>query len=535
MGACSSSQMAAVPMAGEDLAPQKAHVVKKLKQEDAIQHSQFILENPRKVTDVYEITEPALSDGKHGSLLLGRHKVMGTCRTIRRIAKVHYKNPKALKQEVALMKGMDHPNIIRLFETFEDHTRHTLVMEVCEGGTLFDRIAEVGHFDERDAAGVVRDVLRAVFYMHKRDIVHRDLKPESFMLQSPGPLAGNSLKLVDFGTARSATETTILSTKTGTPFYVAPEVGKGRYTRKCDIWSCGAVAYALLCGSPPFTGASDGEVLEKVHRGVLAFKEPAWQGASDKAQTFVCQLMHRHTRERHDAKQALSHEWISEYAPEGPRVVPLSEKEKIHFVGRWRSYRRANKLKRAALHVIAHQLDCVETRSLRDNFIALDTDGDGHLTCEQLRDPLVMAGLIESDEDLQEVMDAVDTDGSGALDYTEFIAAGIYGSKSIDEGACWTAFSLFDRDGDGKVSTDELAEVLDHGTLKYASAIAIKTVDGDNDGRISFDEFLQMMDLAPAESTQASTPSSGAALRDSAAHLASTRGLSSETESVSRL
>mmetsp|Transcript_80667 Transcript_80667/g.207690 ORF Transcript_80667/g.207690 Transcript_80667/m.207690 type:complete len:530 (-) Transcript_80667:243-1832(-) len=491
MGACTSSKMVRVPTAVA-LPKERAE---KLKQEGAIRRSHLVLEHPQNVADAYEIAEPALGDGRRAPLLLGRCKVTGRCRAIRDISKVHHKNPKALKQEVALMKDMDHPNIIRLFEVFEDHTRHTLVMEVCEGGTLFDRIAEVGHFDERDAAGVVRDVLRAVFYMHKRDIVHRDLKPESFMLQSPGPLAGNSLKLVDFGTARSATETTILSTRIGMPFYFAPEVWKGRYTRKCDIWSCGAVAYALLCGSPPFTGASDGEVLEKVRRGVLTFKEPAWQGASDKAQTFVCQLMRTNARERHDAKQALSHEWISECAPKGPELVPFSEKEKIHFVGSWRSYRRANKLKRAALHVIAHQLDCVETRSLRDNFIALDTDGDGHLTCEQLRDPLVMAGLIESDEDLQEVMDAVDTDGSGALDYTEFIAASIDGCGAINRDVCWTAFSLFDRDGDGQISAAELAQVLDGGKLKKTSTDMMRHLDSNNDGNIDFREFLQMMDV----------------------------------------
>jgi len=150
-------------------------------------------------------------------------------------------------------------------------------------------------------------------------------------------------------------------------------------------------------------------------------------------------------------------------------------------VDRWCTYQRANKLKRAALHVIANQLDVhmdsVDTRRLRDIFIALDTDGSGHMTREKLRDPLVMqSGLL--------------LDGNFAMSYTEFIAAGIHGSKTIDEGACRTAFSLFDRDGDGKVSTDELAEVLDHGTLKYASAIAIKKVDSDNDGRISFGEFL---------------------------------------------
>jgi len=520
MGACTSSKMVRVPTAVA-LPKERAE---KLKQEGAIRRSHLVLEHPQNVADAYEIAEPALGDGRRAPLLLGRCKVTGRCRAIRDISKVHHKNPKALKQEVALMKGMDHPNIIRLFETFEDHTRHTLVMEVCEGGTLFDHIVEAGHLDERTAARALRGVLRAVFYMHQRDIAHRDLKPENFMLQSPGPLTSSSLKLVDFGTARSATETTILSTRIGMPFYFAPEVWKGRYTRKCDIWSCGAVAYALLCGSPPFTGASDGEVLEKVHRGVLAFKEPAWQGASDKAQTFVCQLMRTNARERHDAKQALSHEWISECAPKGPELVPFSEKEKIHFVDRWCTYQRANKLKRAALHVIANQLDVhmdsVDTRRLRDIFIALDTDGSGHMTREKLRDPLVMqSGLL--------------LDGNFAMSYTEFIAAGIHGSKTIDEGACRTAFSLFDRDGDGEISTDELAQVLDRGTLKYASAIAMKTVDCNNDVRISFDEFLQMMDLAPAGSMQASTSTSGASLWESVAHLASTRGLPAETEIAS--
>merc|ERR1712032_1235154 len=130
------------------------------------------------------------------------------------------KNIERFKQEIAIMKLMDHPNIVKLFESFEDHRNIYLVMELCSGGELFDRIIDAGHFTEVQAAILMQQILRAMFYMHEHHICHRDLKPENFIFQSRGPIKGNVLKLIDFGLSSHFTEGQTMSTRAGTPYYV---------------------------------------------------------------------------------------------------------------------------------------------------------------------------------------------------------------------------------------------------------------------------------------------------------------------------
>merc|ERR1719334_1449185 len=152
---------------------------------------------------------------------------------------------------------MDHPNIIKLFETFEDHRNIYLVMELCSGGELFDRIIATGHFSEKEAAVLMQQIIRAVYYMHENSICHRDLKPENFLFMTKDPIESNYLKIIDFGLSCKFSPDKVMETKAGTPYYVAPQVLSGKYDHQSDIWSCGVIMYVLLCGYPPFFGDTD--------------------------------------------------------------------------------------------------------------------------------------------------------------------------------------------------------------------------------------------------------------------------------------
>merc|ERR1712083_447206 len=133
------------------------------------------------------------------------------------------------------------------------------------------------------------------------------------------------------------------------------------------------------------------------------------------------------------------------------------------LVDNLRGFRSQNKLKKAALHVIANQLGESQIKALRDTFMQLDDNGDGLLTVKELKEGLDKAGLKEIPEDLQQIMKDVDADGSGVIDYTEFLAATLDKKTYLQEDVCWAAFKLFDRNGDGHISKDELQAVLDGG------------------------------------------------------------------------
>ena len=163
----------------------------------------------------------------------------------------------------------DHPNIIKIVGVMETSRAYHIITELCTGGELFDRIVSRKHLSEALAASYLRQILSAVAYCHDRGIVHRDLKPENLLLENPSDEA--QLKVIDFGTSCRVHPGLSFSTVTGTPYYIAPEILQGKYTEKCDIWSCGVILFILLCGSPPFPGRNDTEILGRVRQGVYTF------------------------------------------------------------------------------------------------------------------------------------------------------------------------------------------------------------------------------------------------------------------------
>lgn len=171
-----------------------------------------------------------------------------------------------LKREIENLIPLDHPNIIKLYESFEDSRFVHLIMEFCVGGELFERVSQSGHFSERDAALVIQDILKAIRYLHEQGICHRDLKPENFLYESCEE--GASVKLIDFGLSvrvSSNHEINSMKTKVGTPYYVAPEViFCDEYNYKCDLWSIGVIMYILLSGALPFGGETMKSILHKI-------------------------------------------------------------------------------------------------------------------------------------------------------------------------------------------------------------------------------------------------------------------------------
>eukprot|EP00440_Ansanella_granifera_P010948 gb/GFBE01011872.1/.p1 GENE.gb/GFBE01011872.1/~~gb/GFBE01011872.1/.p1 ORF type:complete len:500 (+),score=152.57 gb/GFBE01011872.1/:1-1500(+) len=486
---CSSSQ----PADPDAKAAKKTDLGKEVKA-GGIGHSMFIIDNPGKILEFYDMEKKKLGEGSYGYVCRGKSKGTGATRAIKTIAKGQMKNLERFKQEIAIMKMMDHPNIIKLFESFEDHRNIYLVMELCAGGELFDRIIDAGCFTEAIAATLMQQIIRAIYYIHQNHVTHRDLKPENFLFVSKeANLEKNYLKIIDFGLSCKFTDGQPLQTKAGTPYYVAPQVLQGKYDQAADLWSCGVIMYVLLCGYPPFHGDSDSEVLAKVRLGNFTFNPADWKNVSDDAKTLIRNLLKMNPKDRFTAEQSLNHVWIKNKAPRAANVSLQS-----NFVDNLRGFRSQNKLKKAALHIIAGQLNEDQIKQLREMFMMIDGNGDGFLTVNELKEGLAKCGLKEIPPDLQQIMQEVDSDGSGMIDYTEFLAATLDKRMYIQEDVCWSAFRVFDRNQDGKISREELQNVLCSNDVEKvigAKAVAdlMNEVDGNGDGHIDFQEFMEMM------------------------------------------
>jgi len=390
---------------------------------------------------------------------------------------------------------MDHPNIIKLFETYEDVHSIYLVMDLCKGGELFDHIIEARRFTEYMAAIVVQQILRAVFYMHENQIAHRDLKPENFLFMTKDSIERNTLKIIDFGLSCKFSPGQVLTTKAGTPYYVAPEVLGGKYNQQSDMWSCGVIMYVMLCGYPPFFGETDAEVLTKVRAGNFSFNASDWKNISDDAKNLIRDLLQMHPDKRCTAAKAVEHKWIKDKAPKATKRDLGQD-----MVTNLSNFRTMNKFKKAALNVIANRLSEDKIKALRETFMQLDGNGDGLVNAAELRTGLQEAGITELPASLDEILKAVDSDGGGTINYTEFLAATLDKKKYLNEETLWSAFCAFDTNHDGVISNEELKAVLNSGDVNgVASEDAMKEilqgVDQNDDGEIDFAEFANMMGL----------------------------------------
>ncbi|CAK9073302.1 unnamed protein product [Durusdinium trenchii] len=233
-----------------------------------------------------------------------------------------------------------------------------------------------------------------------------------------------------------------MKTKSGTPYYVAPQVLAGSYNELCDIWSCGVIMYVLLCGYPPFLADTDPQVLALVRRGHFTFPAEDWSQVSDDAKNLITKLLAMKPAERFTAEQALNHIWIKEKAPHS-RKEPLNTTS----VSNLKNFRSTNRFKKMALQVIATQLSEDKIENLRKQFLALDSNGDGMLSIKEISDGLKAAGM--KDNDLKHILAGVDFDGSGSIEYKEFLAATLDKKHYLQEDALWSAFCVFDRNGDG--------------------------------------------------------------------------------------
>ena len=366
-----------------------------------------------------------------------------------------------LRREIEIMKALDHPNIIKLYQTFEDHSYIYMVMELCTGGELFDRLADQkdSKFTELKAADLVSKMLSSLNYIHLRRVCHRDLKLENFIFEHEGPEA--EIKLIDFGLSKVYMDGDHdMHAVLGTSYYVAPEVLAGNYGMECDLWGLGVLAFMMLSGQAPFSGDEDSDILKLVKIGKFSFvPKNIWRNISASAQDFISKLLVVDPKQRMTAQEALQHPWMTNHRDQKTQAMDQNDDELAEEIfDSLQSYRKFAKLKRAALIAIAYTLNQDDIEASRSQFERLDATKNGFITCEQLK-IILINHKVEPDE-VETIFNDIDQDNSGTIDYSEFIAAAMQKRVYLDEERLHDAFHRLDVEGTGYLTKEGLTKIL---------------------------------------------------------------------------
>lgn len=233
----------------------------------------------------------------------------------------------AIKEEVDILKELDHPNIIKLFDYFEEREKYYLTMERMKGGELFNRITEKVTYSEKSACKIFKNILDAIKHCHEHNIAHRDLKPENILLSSKEN--DTTIKITNFNFAAYAHASQQLTTQCGTQGYVAPEILNGQsYGTKVDMWSLGVILYILLGGYQPFIEDDQKKLFKRIKKGDYEYHEEWWVDVSVDAKQCISSLLTVDPSKRLSAKKALSNKWIKNGVKKPPSKSPSSKKKK---------------------------------------------------------------------------------------------------------------------------------------------------------------------------------------------------------------
>ncbi|XP_027343882.1 calcium-dependent protein kinase SK5 isoform X2 [Abrus precatorius] len=439
----------------------------------------------RNITEVYEVGRK-LGQGQFGTTYLCTHRATRAsyaCKSIPKRKLLCKEDYEDVWREIQIMHHLsEHAHVVRIEGTYEDSSAVHLVMELCEGGELFDRIVQKGHYSERQAAKLIKTIVEVVETCHSLGVMHRDLKPENFLFDTVDEDA--KLKATDFGLSVFYKPGESFCDVVGSPYYVAPEVLRKHYGPESDVWSAGVILYILLSGVPPFWAG----IFRQILLGKLDFQSEPWPSISDSAKDLIRKMLDQNPKTRLTAHQVLRHPWIVDdnIAPDKPLDSAV--------LSRLKQFSAMNKLKKMALRVIAERLSEEEIGGLKELFKMIDTDNSGTITFDELKDGLKRVGSELMESEIKDLMDAADIDKSGTIDYGEFIAATVHLNKLEREENLVSAFSYFDKDGSGYITIDEIQQACkDFGLDDVHIDDIVKEIDQDNDGQIDYGEFAAMM------------------------------------------
>ncbi|OMJ91763.1 hypothetical protein SteCoe_5664 [Stentor coeruleus] len=417
--------------------------------------------------DNYEILE-ILGSGGFSEVALAIHNPTNQKRALKIIRKsplaVQQLNPEFMIIEMKLLRTLDHPNVLKCFEIFEDKENYFLALEYCEGGNLFQKLGP-NLRDETRIADIIYQILSGIAYFHDKQIVHRDIKPENILIESSETW---NVKVADFGSACYLDKNKIAEGVFGSPFYLAPEVLLGYYDEKVDIWSLGVVLYVMVTGLAPYSGKNVKEIVNQIIDCPLRINAKTMPGQSLLMLDFARQLLEINPSRRISAKDALQHPWIKRNAKSKTQNTGIP----INICSKPLKSKLAQGV---FMYIVSCLLKSKDFCTLSNAFREIDTNGNGKIEPHELENELKK---LHPDDDAKKktinFFKDFDYNNNNFIEFTEFIMACSDHQCLFSNELIGGAFEKFDEDGDGIVDLNDIEKVIGPLELKEDCNFEIK-------------------------------------------------------------
>ena len=444
----------------------------------------------------------------------------------------------SLIDEIEILKNLQHPNIMKVYESFVDNHNYYIISELCDQGHLLSKLEKLGKMDQIVVKFLMDQIFNAVAYLHEKNILHGDLKLENVLLYTASKRGGRrftsinqdfnedesltedinknyrqrkssnksknyvrdmmnyEVKLIDFGCSKyfvQKNKKRKLKGIIGTSIYCSPEVVDNLYDERCDEWSCGVLMYILLCGEAPFTGDTEEEIFDKVKKCEYNFSNPAFKKVSKNCKDLIRRLLEPKKQYRITARDALRHPFFTEsFDPNSAMTENTDLNYLKHIINPINYVSKFHETIIAFLCVNYISVD--EENNLRKLFRYIDKEGKNSISKKDLKLTLEEIDIKVSDKELNKIFETVDENGTGLIEYQEFLRNAcdiktllseknvknvfhaICGDKNLMSGEDIKRFVFHG----AKIKEEALKEYFDSFGIKYETSI-------------DFDEFYRMI------------------------------------------
>ena len=449
-------------------------------------------------------------------------------------------NDSEILNEINVLKNLDHPNIMKIYEFYEDKDNYYIISEFFDQGDLFTKLLKLGYMNEVIVKFLMSQILNAVSYLHSKKVLHGDIKMENILLYTTAsgndqkrftvlssdikqskfkknidnyyknhvenPMVKNffdditnyEVKLIDFGCSKifSKKNHKNLSGIIGTSMYCSPEVIDNKYDEKSDEWSCGVLMYILLSGTVPFKGETEEEIFSNVKKGKINFNKPEFKFVSNSAKDLISKLLEYYPEYRISANQALKHPFFTENF--NPNLCLTYHKD-LSLLTNLIHVKPIGKFQQTIIaYLVMNFIDKDEEKKLREVFRYCDRNNRNYLSIDDISYTLNNNNFNLSKNEIEHIFEIIDSDRNGYIEYQEFLRILCDKDKLFSEENLKCAFNLLDEEKKGIIDWDNINKFIFNGQDLKSDLIDdyLNQIGLTRDSEINFDKFCEIMKLA---------------------------------------